>query len=71
VPFNIPGKVLAEWQAKRGGKWKKVHGAAKNANKPFSFKQKLRFGGQWRVRVVYKGIKPFKKTTSKWITFKA
>jgi hypothetical protein len=71
VPFNIPGKVVAEWQAKRGGKWKKIHGAAKNANKPFSFKQQLRFGGQWRVRVVYKGVKPFKKTASKWITFKA
>jgi hypothetical protein len=71
VPFNIPGKVVAEWQNRRGGKWKKVHGAAKNANKPFKFTQSLKYGGQWRVRVVYKGVRPFKKTASKWITFRA
>jgi len=71
VTFGIPGKVVAEWQNKRAGKWKKIHGAAKNANKPFQFKQTLRYKGQWRVRVVYKGAKPFRKTASKWITFKA
>jgi hypothetical protein len=70
VTFSIPGKVVAEWQNKRGGNWKKLHGAAKNANKPFQFKQTLRYKGQWRVRIVYKGVKPFKRTVSKWITFK-
>jgi hypothetical protein len=70
VSFGIPGKVVAEWQNKRGGKWKKIHGAASNANKPFQFKQTLRYKGQWRVRIVYKGAKPFKRTASKWITFK-
>jgi hypothetical protein len=71
LPFTIPGKVTAEWQNKRKGKWKKIHGAAKNANKPFVFKQRLRYSGRWRVRVVYKGQRPFRKTTSKWITFRA
>jgi hypothetical protein len=69
--FSIPGKVVAEWQLKRKGKWRKVHGAAKDANKPFKFKQRLRSSGQWRVRIVYKGKRPFKKSVSKWIVFRA
>jgi len=74
-PFALSAKdkVAAEWQNKRKGKWKKIHGGLKAANKPsgFSFSQKLKFGGQWRVRIVFQGKAPYKKTVSKWITFKA
>lgn len=70
LPFALPGKVLVEWHAKRKGKWKKVHGAAANAGKPFKFKQTLKYKGQWRVRVSYKGKRPFRSSKSKWITFK-
>ena len=70
LPFAVPGKVLVEWQAKRSGKWKKIHGAAYNANKPFKFKQKLKYAGQWRVRVKYQGKGAFKKSASSWKTFK-
>jgi hypothetical protein len=70
LPFVIPGKVTAEWQSRRkGGKWKKVHGGARNANKTFRFKQKLRFGGSWRMRVVYQGKRPYRRTTSCWLQF--
>ena len=69
--FSIPGKVVAEWQHKRGGRWRKTHGAARNANKPFRFKQTLKYGGQWRVRLKYSGVRPFKRGTSKWIAFRA
>ena len=66
-------KVVAEWQNKRKGKWKKIHGGMKAANKPagFSFAQKLKYGGAWRVRIVFQGKKPYKKTASKWLSFKA
>jgi len=66
-------KVVAEWQNKRKGKWKKIHGGMKAANKPagFTFSQKLKYKGQWRVRIVFQGKKPYKKTVSKWLTFKA
>jgi hypothetical protein len=71
LPFALPGKVLVEWQAKRGGGWKKVHGGAYNANKPFKFKQRLKYGGQWRVRVRYQGKGAFKSSASRWMRFKA
>ena len=71
LPFSIRGKVVAEWQNRRGGRWKKIHGAARNANKPFRFVQKLRYGGRWRVRTKYTGAKPFKKSVSKWVYFRA
>ena len=76
LSFVITGKLTAEWQNKRKGKWKKIHGGAKNAqtkgkNGTVTFKQKLKYGGQWRVRLIYSGKAPFKKTVSKWLTFKA
>jgi hypothetical protein len=70
LPFTIGGKVRIEWQNKRKGKWKKIHAGMANANKPFKFKQTLKYKGQWRVRVVYKGLRPFKSSTSKWVKFK-
>jgi hypothetical protein len=70
LSFGISGKVTANWQTRRGKKWKKIHGGAKNANKPFSFKQKLKFKGRWRVRVEYKGKRPYKNSVSPWRTFK-
>ena len=70
LSFSKPGKVLVEWQNKRKGKWKKIHGAAYNANKPFKFRQKLKYKGQWRVRVKYQGKRPFRSAVSKWMKFK-
>ena len=71
MPFAVPGKVVAEWQVRRGGRWKKVHGAARNADEPFRFAQKLRYRGKWRVRTKYVGVKPFRKSVSKWVYFRA
>jgi len=69
LPFSLPGKVLVEWHNRRGGRWKKMHGAAYNANKPFRFTQRLRSSGRWRVRVRYVGKHPFRSTASRWIAF--
>jgi hypothetical protein len=70
LPFTIGGKVKVEWQNKRKGKWKKIHAGMSNAAKPFKFKQQLKYKGNWRVRVTYTGLRPFKSSTSKWISFK-
>jgi hypothetical protein len=67
--FAIPGKVKVQWQNRRGGRWKKIHGGAKNANKPFTFTQRLRYSGKWRVRVTYTGKHPFRRSASAWKTF--
>jgi hypothetical protein len=70
LPFTISGRVTVEWQNRRKGKWKKIHGGAYNAGKPFKFKQTLKYRGKWRVRVRYQGKRPFKSSRSKWLVFK-
>jgi hypothetical protein len=68
---SLGGKVAVEWQYRnKKGKWRKLVGGLKPANKPFTFKAKCKLKGKWRVRVVYQGQAPWKKTTSKYITFK-
>jgi hypothetical protein len=74
----MDGKARIEWQAKRKGKWKKIHGGDKRLKmtaaqktRAFTFKQKLRFKGQWRVRFTYTPKPPFKAFTTKWVAFRA
>ncbi len=68
---SLGGKVAVEWQFRnKKGKWRKLAGGLKPANKPFTFKAKLKNKGKWRVRVVYQGQAPWKKTSSKYLTFK-
>jgi hypothetical protein len=67
---SLGGKVAVEWQFRnKKGKWRKLVGGLKPANKAFTFKAKLKYKGKWRVRVVYQGQAPWKKVTSTWITF--
>jgi hypothetical protein len=68
---SLGGKVAVEWQFRnKKGKWRKLAGGLKPANKPFTFKGKLKKKGKWRVRVVYQGQAPWKKVSSKYLTFK-
>jgi hypothetical protein len=67
---SLGGKVAVEWQFRnKKGKWRKLVGGLKPANKPFTFKAKLKFKGKWRVHVIYQGQAPWKRVTSKWLTF--
>lgn len=65
----VSGAVRVVWQARRGGRWTKVHTGSRYANKPFVFRQSLRYAGRWRVRVVYAGQKPYRRTQSCWVYF--
>ncbi|HEX8206347.1 MAG TPA: hypothetical protein VF587_09845 [Solirubrobacteraceae bacterium] len=69
LPFAISGRVRVEWQTRRMGRWKKVHGGSRNAHRPFSFHQTLKYAGRWRVRVVYDGTRPYRRTRSCWVYF--
>jgi hypothetical protein len=69
LPFAIAGRVRVEWQARRQGRWKKVHGGSRNAHRPFVFHQTLKYAGRWRVRVVYDGKRPYRRTRSCWVYF--
>jgi hypothetical protein len=68
-PFAVPGKVMVQWQKKRGRKWKTIHKGFKNANKPFRVSQRLRYAGVWRARAIYQGKKPFRRASSCWVVF--
>jgi hypothetical protein len=61
---GLSGKVRVYWQQKRKGKWKTIHGGLKPASKPFTFKQKLKAAGTWRVMVKYMNIAPYKASTA-------
>jgi hypothetical protein len=69
LPFAISGRVRVEWQTRRQGRWKKVHGGSRNAHRPFVFHQRLKYAGRWRVRVVYGGQRPYRRTQSCWVYF--
>ena len=60
---GLSGKVRVYWQQKRKGKWKTIHGGLKPANKPFTFKQKLKGKGTWRAQVRYLNVAPYKAST--------
>jgi hypothetical protein len=61
---GLSGKVRVYWQQKRKGKWKTIHGGLKPASKPFTFKQKLKAAGTWRVMVKYMNVAPYKASTA-------
>jgi hypothetical protein len=61
---GLSGKVRVYWQQKRKGKWKTVHGGLKPAKKPFTFRQKLKRSGTWRVKVKYVNVAPYKSSTA-------
>ena len=61
---GLSGKVRVYWQQKRKGKWKTIHGALKPASKPFTFRQKLKRAGTWRVMVKYVNVAPYKASTA-------
>jgi Big-like domain-containing protein len=61
---GLSGKVRVYWQQKRGKKWKTIHGGLKPANKPFTFRQKLKRAGTWRVMVKYLNVAPYKASSA-------
>jgi hypothetical protein len=68
---SLGGKVRVEWLWKnKQGKFRKLVGGLKPANKPFTFKARLRKKGSWKVRVVYVGQAPYKQATSKSFAFR-
>ncbi len=68
---SIGGKVAVEWQWKnKQRRFRKLVGGLKPASKAFTFSAKLKRKGTWRVRVVYGGVAPYKRATSKYLTFR-
>ncbi len=80
---SVGGRVRVEWQffsrqrvrslvpGKRRyvSKWVVFHKGGASAKKPFTFTQKLKKRGRWRVRVTYDGALPLKKAASPYKVF--
>ena len=69
--FPVTGKVLVQWQFSRKGRWVTLHKASRNANKPFTYTQRLAKAGRWRVVAQYQGQKPFMSARSSRLRFSA
>ena len=69
--FPVTGKVLVQWQFSRKGRWVTLHKASRNANKPFTYTQRLAKAGRWRVIAQYQGQKPFISARSSGLRFSA
>jgi len=69
--FLPGGKVVIEWQYKRKGKWVTLHKRSKNANRPFTYAQRLKKPGRWRVIARYSGTPPFTAAQSRRVSFSA
>ncbi|HEX6389478.1 MAG TPA: Ig-like domain-containing protein [Solirubrobacteraceae bacterium] len=68
---TIQGKVAFEWQWRnKQGRWRKLVGGLKPANKRLKATVRLPKAGRWRVRIVYAGRAPYKRLTSKYVTFR-
>jgi hypothetical protein len=69
--LGLSGKaqVVWQWKASSKAKFKTLHKSLKPANKPFTFTQRLRKGGSWRVQVRYVAVAPYKASASTWKAF--
>jgi hypothetical protein len=69
--LGLAGKVRVAWQQKRGKRWKTIHGGLRPAGKPFTFTQRFKGAGRWRVTVRYVGAAPYRaSSTSKAFTIR-
>jgi hypothetical protein len=68
---TIGGHVAVQWEYRNAKhKYRRLSGGLSLASKPFSFRATLKRAGKWRVRVVYQGQSPWKKTATKYLYFK-
>jgi hypothetical protein len=70
----LGGALRVEWLRKtkvgKRFKWIRYHAKTVVARRPIFFRQRLRRGGLWRVRLVYLGKPPVRKTFTCWIQFR-
>jgi hypothetical protein len=69
LPGVLGGALRIEWQRKKGRRWIRYHAKTVIARRPYVVRQKLRRHGLWRVRLVYLGKPPVRKTASCWTVF--
>ena len=70
----LGGALRVEWvrktKVRKRFKWVRYHARTVVARRPIFFRQKLRSSGVWRVRLVYLGKPPVRKTFTCWVQFR-
>ena len=69
--FQPKGKLRISWQYRRKGRWVTLHKRSKNANRRFSYRQRLRKPGRWRIVIEYRSAPPFKSSKTVLRSFRA
>ncbi|HEX2086446.1 MAG TPA: hypothetical protein VHF89_12240 [Solirubrobacteraceae bacterium] len=70
IPGILGGALRVEWKKKKGRRWIRYHAKTVVARgRPIFFRQRLRSHGLWRVRLVYLGKPPVRKTFTCWTQF--
>jgi hypothetical protein len=69
-PGILGGALRVEWKKKKGRRWIRYHAKTVVARRPYVFRQRLRSHGLWRVRLVYLGKPPHRRTFSCWWQFR-
>jgi Bacterial Ig domain len=69
-PGILGGALRVEWLKKKGRRWVRYHAKTVVARRPYVVRQRLRSNGLWRVRVVFLGKPPHRRTFSCWIQFR-
>lgn len=68
---TIGGHVAVQWELLNNKHtYRRLSGGLALASKPFAFRANLKRAGRWRVRVVYQGQAPWKKTATNYLYFK-
>jgi hypothetical protein len=65
---GVKGKAFVVFHTRRGARWKRVHTVKRGAHRTVEFTQALA-AGHWRVKLVYKGRKRFKRSVSAPVEF--
>ena len=65
---RVSGKALVVFHKRKGTRWKRVHKVKRGANRSVDVTKALA-AGHWRVKLVYKGKKRFKKSVSAPVEF--
>jgi hypothetical protein len=66
----VDGRVRIEWQRRARGSWRVALRNFRTAHRPFGVLRRLNHGGAWRVRAVFEGQAPLRRSATGFRAFR-
>lgn len=66
----VDGRVRIEWQRRTRGTWRVALRNFRTAHRPFGVLRTLNHGGRWRVRAVFEGQAPLRRSATRLRAFR-